>query len=311
MELETRMEYFAEGDDIVKRHPTLHTVVKRQSSNSGVKLNPDGTINMAAWEIAANTACTRALSQLAKSTNPSGHCICYNLPALNNQTGEFEADLRLYQLSQPTGDFAGIPPERVMVELSYNGAQIQRILNSTARQPRPVRRQAADPAAAPSPPVGPNAANLRLVQSYLFGGKIDSNRMTAGQAITDLEPFVVPVVTLRATNNFGQNVSTIISSNEAAFVTGVFSGEVILSDFARANLVVEALRQDMASDNSTVAFVLPGVQLMLFPIGLIITSIWLAIGLAVIGFGTYERIMHREVYRQRQARVAKGPQTTI
>jgi len=95
-----------------------------------------------------------------------------------------------------------------------------------------------------------------------------------------------------------------VSSNEAAFVTGVFSQEVVMSNFRMAELAVEA---EMAKlRNGTVAFVLPGIQLMVLPIGLVITSTWLVLGLAAYGFGTYERYNFREAHKRRMAVVQKG-----
>jgi hypothetical protein len=114
----------------------------------------------------------------------------------------------------------------------------------------------------------------------------------------------MPVVTLSAVNTAGQTVSTNVSSNEAAFVTGVFSQSIIMSDFSMAMLAVQ---QEVAGlKNGTVAFVLPGVQIMVFPIGLVITSVWLAIGIAAYGYGTVQRIAFREQYRRRTQRAVKG-----
>lgn len=114
----------------------------------------------------------------------------------------------------------------------------------------------------------------------------------------------MPTVTLSATNSLGQTVSTNVSANEAAFVAGVFSQSVIVSDFSRAMLAVQ---DEVAGlKNGTVAFVLPGVQVMVFPIGLVITSVWLAIGIAVYGYGTFQRVQFREQYRRRAQRMNKG-----
>lgn len=116
----------------------------------------------------------------------------------------------------------------------------------------------------------------------------------------------MPTLTLTAKNSTGSTVDTTVSINEAAFLTGVFSAEIIMSDFAAAQAAVDD--QLAGLKNGTVAFVLPGVQLMVFPIGLIITSIWLVIGIAVVGFGTYERWNYAEMYRRRQAvAVPRGP----
>lgn len=117
----------------------------------------------------------------------------------------------------------------------------------------------------------------------------------------------MPVVTLTAVNSLGQTVSTNVSSNEAAFVTGVFSQSIIMSDFSKALLAVQQELTGM--NNGTVAFVLPGVRIMVFPIGLIITSVWLAIGVAAYGIGTIQRIAYRERYQralQRENKRAVG-----
>jgi hypothetical protein len=114
----------------------------------------------------------------------------------------------------------------------------------------------------------------------------------------------MPIVTLKATNGEGKEVTTKVSPNEASFVSGVFSKEVVMSTFLMAQ---QAVDKEVASlKNGTTAFVLPGVQLMVFPIGLIITSIWLVLGLAAYGLGTYERYNFREMHRRRIAVVEKG-----
>ena len=116
----------------------------------------------------------------------------------------------------------------------------------------------------------------------------------------EIEPLVMPVLTLTAEDQTGQKVATNVSSNEAVFVTGVFSQEVVMSDFARASAAVEDVMALM--QNGTVAFVMPGVQIMIYPIGLIITGSWLALGVLAYGIGTYDRIRFRESYRRRSAR---------
>lgn len=109
----------------------------------------------------------------------------------------------------------------------------------------------------------------------------------------------MPILTLTAKNTTGGTLLTNVSTNEAAFLTGVFSNNNIMSDFSAAQAAVD--EQLAGLKNGTVAFVLPGVQLMIFPVGLIIVSVWLAVGVVVYGFGTYERMMYAEMYRRRQA----------
>ena len=100
-----------------------------------------------------------------------------------------------------------------------------------------------------------------------------------------------------------------VTSNEAAFVNGVFSNQIIMSDFGRAQ---QAVDQTVAGlKNSTVAFVLPGYNILIFPTGGIVIGIWTILGVAAYGYGTYERIQHRESYRRRSARAGKGGQARI
>ncbi len=119
----------------------------------------------------------------------------------------------------------------------------------------------------------------------------------------------MPTLTLTAVNSQGKTIATNVSSNEAAFVAGVFSQDIILSDFSRAQLAVDDIVSKLQLFNNgtlpageTIAFVLPGVQIMIFPIGLIVTSAWLLVGLVAVGFGTVQRMNFREQFRRRSAR---------
>ncbi|CAK7262674.1 hypothetical protein SEPCBS119000_000097 [Sporothrix epigloea] len=247
-------------------------------------LTPDSKIDMTAWDHTATTACNAALAKLSKSSNPSGRCVCYNLPALDNSTGKFEADLRLYQLSVPWGEFEGILPENVHMSYKYNDASVS-----------PITTTSASSLATRDDIPGKNAT-LQPLQRYLFAGRINQDMMYTDMTIARLQALVMPVVTLTGTDSAGQTVATNVSLNEAAFVAGIFSTSVVLSNATLAQAAVDDVVHGL--HNGTVAFVLPGVQLILFPIGLIIVSVWLAIGLAFIGFGMVERISYRNQYRQ-------------
>jgi hypothetical protein len=144
---------------------------------SNTVLNPDGSINMTAWDAQANSACNGALSSLPEASNPSGTCICYNLPALDNSTGTFEADLRLYQLNTPTGAFSGVPPENIQVGLSYRGASVSPVTSQTASQKVVVPKLSARQT---------DGNGLKLLQTYLFVGQIDKTQMTPGMTMYDL-----------------------------------------------------------------------------------------------------------------------------
>lgn len=132
----------------------------------------------------------------------------------------------------------------------------------------------------------------------VVAGKRQVSHVLISRPRAALQSLVMPTLTLAATNNSGVRIATNVSLNEATFVNGVFSREVVLSDFSAAQAAVDDALA--ALHNGTAAFILPGTQLMIFPIGLIIISIWLVIGLAVYGMGTFERIQYAEMYKQRK-----------
>ncbi|KIL86837.1 hypothetical protein FAVG1_10093 [Fusarium avenaceum] len=256
-----------------------------------VPLNKDGSLNLTAWNMDTNAACRSVLGGLHKSTNPSGTCVCYNLPSLDVKTGVFEADLRLYQVSQARGSFAAVAPEDINVGISYDGASAMPI------QPNDVNGTGLT---GEKPSMGKRAEEgMKLLQLYMLVGRIDAAKMTDNMTMDELEKHLMPTLTLTARNSTGSMIRTTVSINEAAFLTGVFSQDVIMSDFAMASAAVD--EQVAALANGTVAFILPGVQLMVFPIGLIMMSTWLLIFVVAVGFGTYERYNYALMYRRRQA----------
>jgi hypothetical protein len=115
---------------------------------------------------------------------------------------------------------------------------------------------------------------------------------------------ILPTVSLKGINSGGTAVTTNVSSNEAVFVNGVFSKQVIMSDLALAQLAVNDVVAGLK--NGTVAFILPGVNILIFPVGLVVTAFWTVAGISVYTFGTFQRIGYREAYNQRKARSGKG-----
>jgi hypothetical protein len=111
--------------------PTLGT---RQSSSLESNAT-DSSTSMEQWDTSTAAACMSALSQLNNATNPSGTAVCYNLPSLDNSTGSFTADLRLFQVSEAYGDFSGISQSNIQVGVSYDGATVMQVsqANTTRR----------------------------------------------------------------------------------------------------------------------------------------------------------------------------------
>lgn len=125
---------------------------------------------------------------------------------------------------------------------------------------------------------------------------------------TKIEPLIMPIFTLTAKDATGKIVSTNVSSNEAAFVNGIFSKEVVSSSFNQATLAQAKIVAELEA--GSVPFVLPGVNILIFPIGLVVSGFWLLVGVSAYGFGTYERYNYRESYRRRKAMAGGKAYTT-
>ncbi|TVY15871.1 hypothetical protein LARI1_G006976 [Lachnellula arida] len=265
---------------------------------------PEGTgaVNVSQWDMQTQAACTTSLEALGGvASNPSGMAVCYNLPFLDNTTGVFQADLRLYTISAPTGDFANIATQNVQVGLAYNGATVSAV-NSTMLKargngisliswPRGMeKREAAAPA---------------MAQSYAFVGQVNKNLLTANMGTAALQKVLVPTVSLTAVNGTGQTVNTTLSSNEATFVNGVFATQVVPTK-SEVSPPIQTLV--VASGEP---FVVPGLHILIFPIGGIITGVWAVLLSATIAYGTIGRMQFRDQFRRRNARATKGQMARI
>ena len=148
---------------------------QNQQFESTVTLNPDGSIDLETWNQETDRACQDALKKLQIATNPSGTCICYNLPSLDTNTGVFDADLRVYKFNEPNGEFAGIQASQISVSVMYVGASVSPVSEEAMRNrsiPAAAQKRQADGAI--SQPEG--APDLELLQQYLLVGQIDEDR---------------------------------------------------------------------------------------------------------------------------------------
>lgn len=133
------------------------------------------TMNVTQWDAQTMAACTDALGALnGKASNDAGVAVCYNLPFLNNQTGVFQADLRLYTISAPTGQFANIPSQNVMVGLSYVGATVSETNASTIGR----REERTSLISWPRSEMDKRATVPTMVEVYAFVGQINKDLLT-------------------------------------------------------------------------------------------------------------------------------------
>ncbi|KAI0438620.1 hypothetical protein F4803DRAFT_565149 [Xylaria telfairii] len=279
------------ADFLGSRRPSLEVRVKQTAYDLLERRQTSSTspLNTTQWNTDTLAACTTTLSTLSSASNPSGMAVCYNVAQLDTNKGEFMADLRLFAVSSPTGVWEGIPLSQMEGGLRFTGATAseingQQIASRDVPNPYLSKRQSSGPT---------------LHRTYMIVGRINQDQMVPPMTIQKIEPLIMPIFTLSATDATGKTVTTNVSSNEAAFVNGIFSKEVVLSPFGTASLAVQNVTAELKA--GTVAFVLPGVNLLIFPVGLVVTSVWMAVGFAVYAFGTYERYNYRESYRRRKA----------
>ncbi|KAH6676846.1 hypothetical protein B0J14DRAFT_652253 [Halenospora varia] len=261
------------------------------------------SMNVTAWDAMTTTACTTALEALnGVASNPSGMAVCYNLPFLDNTTGVFEADLRLYMIGPPTGDFANIATQNVNVGLSYNGATVSAVNASTLAAGMAKRSDVVSLISWPrADQLDKRQTTIpQIAQSYAFVGRINANLLQANMGTQGLQKVLVPTVTLTAVNATGQTVNTTLSSQEATFVAGVFATQVTPTK----SQVIQPIQTLVVASESP--FIVPGLNILIFPIGGIITGIWSILFIGTIAYGTVGRMQFREQFRRRTARATKG-----
>ncbi|RFU30241.1 hypothetical protein B7463_g6085, partial [Scytalidium lignicola] len=256
-----------------------------------------GSDNLADWDAGTMTACMASLGSLnGVASNPSGMAACYNIPYLDNSTGVFKADLRLFTISPPTGTFANIASQNVQVAMSYDGATVSAV-NTSSLLGRSMLGHNGKRTAAPT-----------MAQAYAFVGQISADVLNSNPDSDKLKQILTPTVTLAGMESSGGALqNTTLSSKEATFVNGVFGP----TPSATGNLAsVQKPIQTLVTAPDE-PFVVPGMSILIFPIGAIITGIWTVALISTIAYGTVMRMQFRENYRRRAARAEKGQMARI
>ena len=115
------------------------------------------------------------------------------------------------------------------------------------------------------------------------------------------EKILLPAVTLTGVNSMGKMLNTTLSSTEASFVNGVFADATTTT--TKAFAASPPLQTLVVASNQP--FVVPGLHILIFPIGGIVTGVWAVLFIATLVYGTFGRIQFREQFRRR-ARGSKG-----
>lgn len=76
------------------------------------------------YNVSVIAACQNAIKPLKSVVNPSGMVACYNIPFFDESSGNFVADIRIYQVSDPRDDFAVIRSSEYTLEVSIPQATL-------------------------------------------------------------------------------------------------------------------------------------------------------------------------------------------
>ena len=162
--LEENMRRYADG--------IVEPIERRQSTSN----TTSSSLSDAQWDTQTMAACTTALEALhGVASNDAGLAVCYNIPSFDNTTGVFQADLRLYRISGPTGAFADIPSQNVTVGLAYDGATVSETDGSTI-----AKRTEGDHSLIQWSR-NKRATTPTMAQAYSFVGQINQNLRTPNQ----------------------------------------------------------------------------------------------------------------------------------
>lgn len=246
-----------------------------------------GDLSLTAPDVEANattlSACTTAMQNMTSVGNEPGFAACYNiLDWKASMGGMFQADLRLFQFSNATGQFANVPANTITVQLSYPNSTQFSSLMKMKRSLYSLRRRQSEPT---------EIQQFSLVGNFKM--QIDMKKLNNTQIMS----LLIPQITLQATVN-GTDISTQMKTTDTVyFVTGQFKDQVTPQIAAQAANPATAAAAIEASQG----FILPGTTFGVFPTGLVITGAWCFLFVLAFGLGTAGRIRHREIYRKRVA----------
>jgi hypothetical protein len=135
--------------------------------------------NLTQWNEMTSAACSAAVSALSSAGNPSGMAACYNVPFLDNTTGLFESEVRLYNMSQPTGEWAGLQANAISISMAYQGAEVAQTAGLTM-----AKRDDEDAFDDLSyPPIKKRQSTMMAMITKSYVGRINSNLLTNGMTM--------------------------------------------------------------------------------------------------------------------------------
>ncbi|KAI9890981.1 MAG: hypothetical protein M1814_003482 [Vezdaea aestivalis] len=190
-------------------HPTL---TPRASRVKGLGFTPG------LWDSLTMRACTEALEPFRKAAaTPSGLAMCYNLPFLDNSTGVFQSELRIFRVTDPSGLWIAINESSVRLGLSFPDATIQASTVPGFASTAPKNLVPLDDRAVALRKRREEASILHI---FHFVGQLSKDVMERPMTLIMLRGYVAPQVTVGASTSGDIQISDLLSLADASFVSG-------------------------------------------------------------------------------------------
>lgn len=286
----------------IRRHNDLHESMRKASefyegelerrsplSTDSVKGAVSLTQPSNGMNSTVQTACMSAMQSMSNITNEAGFAACYNVLEWSPDSNMFQADLRLYQMADATGNFANISMSEITVLLTFPNSTQFSILMNTKRSLASLENR--------------DTSTPTQIQQYTLVGSFKDQLSFSKLNSTEEMSLVIPLITLQATSSNETSVTSDIAVSDVAyFVAGQFK------DQATPQLAAQAANPSMAAAAVTAGspYDIPGRHLGIFPTGLIVTCAWTLLFFITFGVGTLGRIRHRNAYRKRVAAAPKN-----
>lgn len=114
-------------DPAILNHELYRANAVNQATSTSAAAGPTTTTNVdpATWNDQTKSACAKALGGLnGRASNAAGIAACYNIPAVDQSSGVFQADLRLYRISAAAQGWTTVQDQTILVQLYYPAANV-------------------------------------------------------------------------------------------------------------------------------------------------------------------------------------------
>ncbi|EZG04107.1 hypothetical protein H106_05789 [Trichophyton rubrum CBS 735.88] len=227
------------------------------------------------------STCEDALGSLKSVSNPSGIAACFNVAFLNEETSIFGADVKLYYVSQAHGEFTSTKWEDFNIKLGsrlieFSG--MNRVFQNTTSN-----------STTDSP---------YLVMQWRYSGRVNEIIPLKKLSLDEHRYLLAPNISIITKSPSQPNTitDTSLAPDILSYTTGYLANDANSPYNMTASEVKTQLTNILIA---TLDFEVPGIGLGIFPTGLVVTSVWAGLFLAIVGYGTFERKQYRSFHERR------------